>query len=56
MIRPRQIKESKTSKMKLPVTSVNGLQPLINVTKNRAKDVLYICQYLPEYVISAFIN
>ena len=37
MIRQRRIKDSKTFKMKLPVISVNSLQPLTNVTKNHTK-------------------
>ena len=42
MIRLRRIKDSKTSKMKLPVTSVNGLEPLNNVTKNHTKDAAWV--------------
>ena len=42
MIRQRQIKDSKTSKMKLPLTSVNGFQPFTNISKNYIKDVAWL--------------
>ena len=34
--------DSKTSKMKLPVTSVNGFEPLTDITKNYIKDIGWV--------------
>ena len=42
MIRQRRIKDSKTSKMKLPVASVNGLQPFTNIAKNYIKNTAWV--------------
>ena len=36
----QQTKDSKTSKMKLLMTSVNGFQLLTKVTENHIKDVM----------------
>ena len=47
MITQRRIKDPKTSKIKLPVTSVNGFQPFTNVTKNHIKDVAWVLQPPP---------
>ena len=42
MIRQSRIKDSTTSKMKLPVTSVNGFQPFTDITKNYIKDIGWV--------------